>query len=189
MAKLKFNLRGHSFQSGLKSVRLGYEAAESSLQTRIDELQKKLDDDVDGLLTVAEVDEDGEYVWCEEEGIRFEIDSLNDALNDIRRTFAVSYYHQWERYAQSVNEHHAQFHGRIVEGLNGKRIQVHDQMDKISTLVNAIKHNNPKHIEKLQNSWPEVVRAGAPSSFTQIFLCEGHMDHIYHVISSSGESG
>src|SRR5690606_1620248 len=118
-----------------------------------------------------------------------EIDSLQEALNDIRRSFAVSYYHQWERYAQSVSDNHGRCYAQIVGRLNEKGIQVHDQMKKISTLVNAIKHNNPKHIQDLEISWPEVVRAGAPSSFTQILLCKGHMDHIYHVIHSSGESG
>ncbi|MBB2157342.1 hypothetical protein HLH33_13640 [Gluconacetobacter diazotrophicus] len=131
-----------------------------------------------------------------------DIEMATDALNELRKAFAVAAYHHWER---SVIEwwHAARPTilppGRPPFGYDhlkkaAKRLSVRPApaLNKVVTLANALKHNDKRRWNELKKQWPEVIareryRSRADWAGT-IQLNDTQLLEVFQAVQQSGPS-
>uniref|UniRef100_A0A182SSZ1 Core-binding (CB) domain-containing protein n=1 Tax=Anopheles maculatus TaxID=74869 RepID=A0A182SSZ1_9DIPT len=121
-------------------------------------------------------DEHGEQfeIPSQADDLETEIEMATDAMNELRKAFAIAAYHHWERSVlewwhaenpaardESVPEERRpkppQKHGKLQEFAENVATPPAPALDKVRTLANALKHNSKDRWDNLAQQWPEVI--------------------------------
>ena len=103
-----------------------------------------------------------------------EIEMAADAMNELRKAFAIAAYHHWERsllewwYAENpaARDESVPEASRPTPPRNHERLLAFTEtvatppapaLDKVRTLANALKHNSKDRWDDLVQQWPEVI--------------------------------
>lgn len=163
MVKLKFNWAGYMYQDGINSIRLSYDSAAQALEIQTerayDEIREYNAKVKSGDQSGIERDEDGYVFWDEEDVLMYQSSAAEDALNTLRKAFAIVLYHHWER---SVREWVQSKHGKHDTLVSAAAAigQVTDPLvNDLRTLVNTLKHNNEVWGKPLHTSRPDLFKA------------------------------
>ncbi|GCD50897.1 MULTISPECIES: hypothetical protein [Acetobacter] len=202
-----FSQRGYIYQSGLDCIRLAARSGQNSLQEAISSKEMELKTYEEGGVFVGERDEDGDVLWEKNEILELDIERLQEALLELRRSFVLTAYHYWET---SVYKWHHQENPktkpvnlgnyeklkRALEAFGQKDPALknipNDNLFIVCHLSNIIKHtsgnseeylskNMPVELSGTMKSDPEIY-GGRP----QIYLEEHHLKWIFDVIAKSG---
>ncbi|MGV4878172.1 hypothetical protein [Acetobacter indonesiensis] len=202
-----FSPRGYIYQSGLNCIWLAAQSGQNSLQEAISSKEMELETYKEGGVFVGERDEDEDVLWEKNEILELDIERLQEALLELRRSFVLTAYHYWETsvykwyhqenpQTKSVNLGN---YGKLKCALKdlGKKDPAlknipHDNLCIVCHISNIIKHTSGNSKEYLSNHMPlelsgtmkndPEIYGGRP----QIYLEESHLKWIFDVISKSG---
>lgn len=163
MAKLNFNWRGYVYQDGVNSIRLCYDNASRALELdterAYDEITAYNAKVAAGDQSGIERDEDGHILWDEEDILMHRSLAAEEALNTLRKAFAIMLYHHWERSVREWVQSKNGKHDTLVTSAAAIGQPTDPLVNDLRTLVNALKHNNDTWGKPLHNDRPDLFKA------------------------------
>lgn len=163
MVKLNFNWRGYMYQDGVNSIRLSYDNAAQALQLQTerayDEISEYNMKVAAGDQSGIEHDDDGQIVFDEADVLMYRSLAAEEALNTLRKAFAIVLYHHWER---SVREWVQSKHGKhdaLVTAAAAIGQPTDPLVNDLRTLVNTLKHDSDRWGVPLHNDRPDLFKS------------------------------
>jgi hypothetical protein len=106
----------------------------------------------------------------------------------------IAIYHSWERAIRRQTKTDVQSHTLLVEAAKKDHIEPLPELERVSQLVNLLKHNNAKWAKKLLDSWPDVVTPRILDRkdgdyYSSVILTDDHIEEILTLAASSGPVG
>jgi hypothetical protein len=202
MAKFPFNLQGYEFQGALDVLRKSSQAGLAALKHETIVLEQQLTDYLRVGEFEGERDEEGHVLWEQDQILNIKITDAYDAQMELRKAFAITAYHHWERSVQRWIAHK-------TGTANGSKM-AYKELSKAATdigyspdsglcrvvkLANTLKHNSEDGGDDLYQLWTDVFRPEfqKPPRFSDwasaIQLTDQHLNEIFDIVSRSGPSG
>lgn len=196
MVKLNFNWRGYMYQDGINSIRLSYDTAAQALEQQT---QRTYDEITDynanfeaGDQSGIERDDDGHVVWDQADMLIYQSTAAEEALNTLRKAFAIVLYHHWER---SIREWVQSKHGKhdtlvAVAAATGQSTD--PLVNDLRTLVNTLKHNNDNWGKPLHKYRPDLFKGNFkitqpdPDWYDEIEISGQALLDFFSAVSASG---
>lgn len=202
-----FSLRGYIYQSGLDCIWLAAQSGQNSLQKAISSKETELKTYEESGVFVGERDEDGDVFWEQNEILELDIERLQEALLELRRSFVLTAYHYWEtsvykwyhqenQKTEPANLGNYEKLKRALETLGQKDPALknipNDNLCIVCHISNIIKHTSgnsegylskhmPMELSGTMKNDPDIY-GGRP----QIYLEEHHLKWIFDVVAKSG---
>jgi len=199
MVAFNFDPRGVFFHSGLDTIEQGYSAATLGVMQEINKEKAAAYDYsryiAAGGRPIEERAEDGGMIWSNDELLEVTIRTAEDGLMSLRKAFAVSVYHHWERSALQWTGKTNEKHDRLVEFVESMGYAAHPKLRAVCDLTNLLKHANEKWGVQLHRTWPELFTPDfvPPSEggwrtdwYEQVALSETNMSEIFDIVRASG---
>ncbi len=195
MTGLGFNLGGYVYQSGISTLRKSYDAAEMALSVQIDNAASEVAQyeawlESEGEATMSR-DEDGFAADDNLPNLTHEHNNTIEALDLLRKAFAVTIYHYWERWSQKWFGRAGNHEALVKRMRTQATYPIHPGMDNFYCLINILKHNKEKYAPALLHersdfflSWFDGV--DDPDWEQGIRLKSEHITEFLEIIASSG---
>ena len=163
MAHLGINWRGYLYQDGINSIRLSYDSAAQALEMQTerayDEIRNYNIKVKAGDQSGIERDEDGHVIFDEADILMYRSVAAEEALNTLRKAFAIVLYHHWERsvreWVQSKNGNH----DTLVNSLAATGQATDPLVNDLRTLVNTLKHDSDRWGVPLHHDRPDLFKS------------------------------
>ncbi|MGN7772192.1 hypothetical protein [Phyllobacterium sp. 22552] len=155
MASFFFDVRSYKLHFGLDLLQSSFEISMEALYERIRSAEAKLAHYMENG-GIVERDAEGNVIFDEVIVHEFELEEATECANTFRKSFMMSIYHQWERYARSVVGSNEFTHPKLIAKLDAKGIVTDPSITEIHCLVNVIKHNSRAWAEKLFDKNPNL---------------------------------
>lgn len=191
MAKLNFNVRGFMYESGIDCLRDSFAAAAKGIQDQIREESDAWDSQSGDYAEEPQYAEDGSTLFDPGDIYSYKMESLEEAYAELRKAFAITIYHYWERrirvYAKLPNGNHE----KLAAASETLGYAVRPDFARVHRLANALKHNNADCLNKLHLVWPEVsgVLFKAEGDRDWYSGIELNDDNIYHLLDLTKLAG
>ena len=197
MVELVFNLQGYFYESGIKVLRQSYDTAEAALYTALENAQSDLAEyekaQAAGAPFEGERDEDGYVIWSQDQVLKGTVDAAQEALDSLRRSFAISLYHTWERGARIwTGAPHDANHSRLSRGVEALGMTVHPDLDVLRLVANVLKHDNNRRGNELLAAAPDLLD-GVQSSplnrigwYEKVVISMRWMHRFFDAVAASG---
>lgn len=165
MVKLNFNWFGYMYQDGINSIRLSYDSAAQALELRAGQSY----DEITAYNAKVEArdhsgverDEDGQVLWDQEDVLFHQSMAAEDALNTLRKAFAIVLYHHWERNVREwVQSKHGK-HEALVAAAAANGQTTDPLVNDLRHLVNTLKHDS--------DAWGMILYTVRPDLFKSDF--------------------
>ncbi|WP_126111850.1 MULTISPECIES: hypothetical protein [unclassified Bosea (in: a-proteobacteria)] len=142
--------------------------------------------------------DDGVLLWDRERELETQIEMLDEAAMALRKAFALSLYHQWERSAQlwilelrKPDQKPPKDHEDLVKAVAERGYPAHHRLEAARQLANTLKHSNDYWGCRLLKNWPGVFRAGfEPRKFLDWYgvveLTDAQVYELADIILKSG---
>ncbi len=191
-ADLKIKQRAFEYQNGLKNLKSAFDISNAALLNEIDIKSRALNEYWDSGNFIGEYDEEEGYLlWSQDHILQSDIDALDAMICNLNKSFIITMFHYWERYAQLIiGEHTTQFE-KIYNKLSDKlKIIIPEKLKLVNKLAVTIKHGNAKKYRELTDEWPEVTNDFFQfmSPYEKIIIKNEIIDEVLSIISKSGES-
>lgn len=191
MAALSFDLRGYIFQSGLDVLRAGFASASRALADDLARIDADLVTYEQSGVFEGERDEEGYLLWDREQLLNIDREMALEAQGDLRKAFALSAYHYWERSARRWTENQKDDHDGLVKKVLAAGIPIHGDLGKVHALANTLKHDSEKSGAALAAIWPEALPAGflRPRTgdwYGAVALTDEHVGEVLDIVGASG---
>ena len=120
-----------------------------------------------------------------------EIESKREGQAALRKAFALSIYHHWERGARNWTRNDDRDHNKLVEAVRAMGIEVSPRLVAVKDLANLLKHDNDRRGADLLKSWPEIlpkVNRGRNRKdwYGAVRLSDKHLTEALDIIAASG---
>lgn len=189
--KFSFNVRGFMYESGIDCLRDSFTAAAKGIQNQIREENEAWDNQSGDYEIEVQYAEDGSTLFDPGDIYNYKMEALQEAYAELRKAFAITIYHYWERsirvYAKLPNGNHE----KLTKASEGLGYTIPPKFGRVHRLANALKHNNADCVNKLHKEWPEVSGV--------LFKAEGERDwyagidltdeHIYYMLDLTKLAG
>jgi hypothetical protein len=87
--------------------------------------------------------EDGYILWDQSQVHEMKVETAEEAVQDVRKAFAISAYHHWERYARRwTGSGSSTKHDKLVERTVALSYPVAIELERVHRLANVLKHDN-----------------------------------------------
>lgn len=203
MAVMDFNPQGPLFQSGLDAIEKGYAGAVNGVAQEINRNKAEFFDYnrhiENGGSPSGERDDDGYLILPYDDELRLKIKSAEDTLIVLRKAYAITTYHHWERSAlQWTGSKNSVKHDNLVKLVLKMGYPVDNELAKVRYLANLLKHGNDRWGVKLMQNWPELFPAGVspcvggswPVSWHDcVALSDASILQILTIVRASGPKG
>jgi hypothetical protein len=197
MVKLTFNAYGYSFQSGidilLKSYTSAQQALENDVEMAADDAFAYQQSREEGGKFIGERDDDGYIIWDQQDVLNDQHEMAQDALRSLRRAFAISLYHHWERGARAwTNAKKGANHEDLVNGVEALGMKVHPNLQILRMIANLLKHDNDAWGQKVLNAAPTLiggVTINVPDMtdwYQAVVISETWMTDFFNAVAASG---
>jgi len=197
VAAFPWNLQGYVFQEGVTVLIAAYHAASEALREeweRAKEEAQAYQDGVDRgeIEWIGERDEDGSILWDQEQVHDLEIESKVEGMAALRKAFALSIYHHWERGARKWTGNDVNDHDKLVRAVEAIGIPISPRLKAVKDLANLLKHDNDKRGDDLLESWPQVFRPGFKKGenrtdwYGAINLTDAQLTEVFNIVAKSG---
>lgn len=196
MAHLGINWLGYMYQDGVNSIRLSYDTAAQALELQTERAYDEINDYnrkvAAGGHSDIEHDDDGHVLWDEADVLMYRSLAAEEALNTLRKAFAIVLYHHWER---SVREWVQSKHGKhdtLVASAAAIGQLTDPLVNDLRTLVNTLKHNNdvwgkPLHAARPDLFKPEFkITKADPDWYDEIVVTGKALLDFFSAVSASG---
>lgn len=196
MVQLMFDLHGYYCQRGILTIRDSFAATSASLRSVIANLEQRSAEyeakiAINPSARIGEW-EDGRLLWDQSQVFEMDIESANEALMALRKAYAISTYHHWERHARKwTNARRLDNHKEICRRSLDMGYPIHKKLQDVALLANTLKHDSAVKGEELARSWPEVLPvrpAGLPITagwYEAVQLSDLHVAEICDVVAAS----
>lgn len=138
-------------------------------------------------------EEEGSVIWDHEDILRMNAEEADAALQDLRKAFAISAYHAWERSARGWTEAgQGVNYDKLADRVRAIDLPIHDRLGTLRDLVNLLKHASDARGTDLRASWPELLGTrGQPGRrridwYDAVRLGQEHMLEIFGIVAASG---
>lgn len=195
MAILRFNAHGYFFQESARNLFNAFDRASAGLDLEIKRIRSEKESYLDSLAHdgewIGDVDQDGNVLWDHEMELNNEIESLEEGLNSLRKSFVVSIYHYWERAILISTGRKQEKHDNLVKYAEKIGIHTHPRLGAVRDAVNTLKHNNAKWGLLLVKSWPDILTPRAISGlsvnwYEAITFTDAHLEEVFNIVTASG---
>ncbi|HEY0121269.1 MAG TPA: hypothetical protein VGC14_05820, partial [Rhizobium sp.] len=155
----------------------------------------------------GERSEEGFIIWEQDQVLRHQILQSQEALIELRKAFAIAAFHHWERSVQRHFAHESsnsapndrprrslRSYDRIKQEAINLGYPIDDNLDRVVTLINTLKHNNDEKGTHLHKVWPDIFpyEFKEPYRFTDwassIEMADQQLTEVFDIISRSGPS-
>lgn len=202
MVDLRFNMHRIFFESGLDTIEHGYSAAVSGITQEINNKKAASYDYArhleNGGSPTEERDDEGYLIWSEDQNLESDIEIAEEALMVMRKSYAITIYHHWERSALQWTGKTKERHDNLVDLVRRIGYPIDDQLASVQFLANLLKHANGHWGRKLFQSWPELFPASFNQSldssstiswYDQVSLSDTNIKQIFDAVRRSGPRG
>lgn len=202
MAALDFSPHGVFFESGIDTIEDGYAAAANGITQEINRKKAAFYDYnrhvENGGPPTEERDDDGYLIWSQDDELKVVIEIAEDALMALRKAYAITIYHHWERSALQWTGKRNETHDNLVQLVLKIGYPIDDCLASVRDLANLLKHANDRWGLKLFQSWPELFSDGfSPSSYgswevnwyDRVLLSDANIKQIMTIVRGSGPKG
>lgn len=199
MVALNFSPHGVFFQSGLDIIEDGYAAAVSGITQEINRKKAAFYDYKrhleNGGLRTEERDDEGNLIWSQDDELQSVIEIAEDALTALRKAYAITIYHHWERSALQWSGRENEKHDDLVCLVLKMGYPIDDRLNVVRYLANLLKHANDHWGCKLVQSWPELFPVGFTPSvdgswsmnwYDHVSLSDANVRQIMMIVRGSG---
>jgi hypothetical protein len=198
MVALNFNAHAVFFESGLDTIQDGYDASVTGITHEINRKKAALYDYdrhiANGGGPTEERDEDGRIIWAQDQTLEALISVAEDALGTLRKAYAISIYHHWERSALSWTGRTNEKHDKLVRLVLAEGYPIDPHLEAVRDLANLLKHANERWGLQLFQSWPNVFQRGfAPVAgggpvkwYDRVELTGAHIKEVMKTVRESG---
>lgn len=196
MVKFRFNLDGVVYQDGVANLVVSFDAAHSALQQRVAKAEAdaaEYDRSIaDGAEPYEERDEEGHLLYRQSDVLEYHIRDALDAAQTLRKAFAITIYHFWERNALRWIGKSQIDHKKLVKKVQQIGYPIDPEIDNLRLLVNLLKHNNVTWGTQLYDARPDLFSSlFTPSEKTvnwesRVILQEHHIVEFMNTIAQSG---
>jgi hypothetical protein len=128
----------------------------------------------------TERDEHGHVLWDEADMLMYRSLAAEEALNTLRKAFAIVLYHHWERSAREWVKSKNGSHDTLVNSLAATGQATGPLVNDLRTLVNTLKHDNDRWGTALHHDRPDLFKADLKNN-------QSPSIDFYDVIEVSGE--
>lgn len=195
MALLKWNYQGYVYQEGVSLLIAAYDTAANALQQEWERTKDEASVYQDGVASgerewIGERD-DEHVLWDQQQVYDIEIESKLAAQSALRKAFALSIYHHWERGARVWTGDDVREHKKLVKAVEAKGVPVSPRLEAIKDLANLLKHDNDDRGADLLKSWPDVLPSvakwgGRIDWYESVALTDYHLTEAFNIIAASG---
>jgi hypothetical protein len=195
MSSLGFNLQfsviGYEFESSIRTLKKSFELSRAALDVEVGRIRNDLAAYLASGEFIGERTDEGDIIWDQERAYEMDIEAAEEAIEELRRTYVIAIYHRWERGVRLSTRSDEHSHLKLVKVAEKHGIHPLPVLEKISHLVNLLKHNNAKWDEKLLASWSDVVHANILNRrdgdfCASIVLTDKHIEEILNAVAVSG---
>jgi hypothetical protein len=197
MAKFTFNLLGYSYQSSLRTLRLSYDSAREALENEVERAAESAfayqQAQEQGAEFVGEKDEEGYTVWDQQDVLNYQHEMAQDALRSLRRAYAISLYHQWERGARAWTEAKKDAkHDELVAAVEALGIRVDPRLHILRMAANVLKHDSDYWGQKLIEADSALIGgvtlkiANVTDWYEAVVISEERVTGFFDAVQASG---
>ncbi len=160
MVELKWNWFAYNFDTAIADVRRVYDIAINALENEM-ERRSQLVEDHDRAVEAGEPDgidrdERGSVIEDPRDYLIYDVNVVEEAINNFRKSIAISLFHGWERAArETAGLPNASFTD-LLAALKKQGIQTHEQVDHLRKLANCLKHSSPETASRLFAVRPDL---------------------------------
>lgn len=157
MVKLGFDTRGYAFEAGMGVLRQGYASASKALNADIERVRFASAAYEASPEFIGERDDEGNILWEQGAILTMEQETVEEALEALRKAFVLAAYHHWERAirAYTGSDQNAKYR-QLVARAELKGISPVPDMAKVYRLANTLKHNSGHHGAVLFELWRDL---------------------------------
>lgn len=194
--KFNFDLRGYVFLSGIDVLRQSFASAREALVRDIHRSRKAIAEHEEALARgepwVGERDDEGNIIWDQAQVLDLDVEIAEDAAAALRKAFAISLYHHWERSALIWTGRTNENHDKLCLLVTAQGIPIDPKLGAVRDLVNLLKHSNEKWGTALQSSWSSMFRSSfrlgqvRTDWYDAVQITDQHMMEIFEIITASG---
>lgn len=167
---MKFTINtimGTLHRNKVRRIASAFQAAKAPFDLEIQQVHEEADafgKQVEaGEASWEEVGDEGELIYDYGEALGERRDDAEDALDSLRKAFAIVAYHTWERgalrwfkYAKKKPQH-----ADFIQELKNNNVQIdEDGLRDLKNLANCLKHNSATSGPDLWNDRPDLFEAG-----------------------------
>jgi len=195
MTSVQWNFQGYVYQEGISVLNAAYHAAADALQEEWERAREEARAYQEGVASgarewIGEM-EDGHVLWDQEQVLEMEIESKREGQSALRKAFALSIYHHWERGARNWTGNHDRDHNKLVKAVKAMGIKVSPRLVAVKDLANLLKHDNDRRGADLLESWPEVLPDANRGKnrtdwYGAVRLSDQHLTEALNIIAASG---
>lgn len=196
MTSLSWNYQGYVYQEGVSVLISAYYAAARALHEEWERAKEEASAYQEGVASgergwIGEM-EDGHVLWDQDQVHEMEIKLKLEGQSALRKAFALSTYHHWERGARTWTGNHDRDHEKLVNAVKAMGIEVSPRLVAVKDLANLLKHNNDKRGADLLKSWPELLRnvtrraENRSDWYGAVRLTDNHLNEAFNIIAASG---
>jgi hypothetical protein len=189
MVKLGFDTRGYAFKAGLDVLRQGYASASKALAADVERVKAEAAAYEESDEFIGEIDDEGNRLWEQDQILAMQQETAEEALQALRKAYALVLYHHWERGIQAyTGSGRSVKYFELVQRADKKGVPLHGRLGAVRDLANALKHDKG---QPLQQSWSAVLspraRSHEPRSWYEaIQLQDAHVAEIFEITEQSG---
>ncbi|NWK97949.1 hypothetical protein DM806_20255 [Sphingobium lactosutens] len=196
MVKFTFNLDGVVYQDGVSNILVSFNAAHDALDQQYKKAEAEAADYErsidDGAEPIEERDEDGHLIYTHSDLLEMHIRDANDAARVLRKAFAITIYHYWERNALRWIGKDKLEHSKLVKRVQAIGYPIAPRLEELHLLVNLLKHNNPVWGQRLYAVRPDLFWVllkpdnPKPNWEARVVLSREHIEQFVDTIAFSG---
>lgn len=191
--KLDFSVHGYMYESGIDCLRDSFTAAAKGIQDKLREETVAWEACLQSGEYAEQLQyaEDGSTLFDPADVYDYKMEALQEAYTELRKAFAITIYHYWERKIRIFGKLQNGNHEKLSDVAAKLGIEIPPEFARVHRLANALKHNNAGTVYKLHEEWREVsgvlFRAeGDHDWYSGIELTD---DHIYHLLDLTKRAG
>lgn len=192
MVKLNFDARGYAFGAGLDVLRQGYASASKALAADIERVRFASAAYEASPDFIGEYDAEGHILWDRGTVLVMEQETVEEALEALRKAFVLAAYHHWERAIRAYTDSNQNAKYRqLVARAERKDIPAVPDMAKVYRLANTLKHNSGYHGEVLFGLWrglfgPFFKARHDTDWYSAITLSDDDVHEVMRIIEAAG---
>lgn len=199
MVALNFNGHAVYFESGLDTIEQGYAAAVDGITQEINRKKAAFYDYnrrvENGGAPTEERDAEGRLIWSQDQLLEGTIFVAEEALVSLRKAYAITLYHHWERSALQWTNRKSEKHDDLMRRVLAMGYPIDPRLHIVRDLANLLKHANDRWGLKLYENWadvfpsdfrPPVDSAWPVNWYDRVSLSADHIKIIMAIVRGSG---
>lgn len=197
MVEMKWNWFAYNFDSAIGDVKRVYEIAIDALENEMHR-RANLVDDHDTAVKAGGPDgieraDDGGVIEDPRDFLIYDVNVVEEAINNFRKGVAISLFHDWERAARETVALPGADFRTLLAALETEGIETQPEVDHLRKLANCLKHSTRETAARLFAVRPDLFANGFDPTqavetewYESVQISESAMAGLFEAVSASG---